>query len=98
MENYLIIQFIQIPLHYQRKTALTKAIDYIGADTYKWELAAEEALLKTTEEDVNATYYPKGELVYINEGGLPTGELKLTYRFNILCTRTIWQKRGVCRC
>ena len=72
--------------------ALTEAIDYIGAETYKWELASEETHLKTAQEDVNATYYPKGELVYINEGGIPAGELKLTYRFNIYAQEPFGRK------
>ncbi|MDP6907964.1 MAG: M4 family metallopeptidase, partial [Flavobacteriales bacterium] len=47
-------------------SALQFALDHIGADSYKWELQGEEAHLKWETNNPNATYFPKGELVYIN--------------------------------
>jgi Zn-dependent metalloprotease len=63
--------------------ALNKALNYFGADTYKWELPAEENTLKYELEDPSATYFPKGELVYVTKNGRLNEELILTYRFNI---------------
>lgn len=61
------------------KIALKKAMNTINAKTYKWQIAEEEAHIKTMENNPKATYYPKGELVYFaNESGL-----YLTYKFNI---------------
>ena len=64
-------------------TALYKALNHINADLYKWEIAEAESHLKWEQNDPNATYYPKGELVFINEGGNITNALKLAYVFNV---------------
>lgn len=64
-------------------TALNMALSYINAKTYKWEIQAEEDHLKWEQEDPNATYYPKGELVLINNNGQIEETLKLAYKFNI---------------
>lgn len=63
--------------------ALNKALNYIGATTYMWEAAEAETHLKWEQNDPAATYYPKGNLVYINEKGDIAASLKLTYVFNI---------------
>ena len=47
-----------------KTTALKNATAFIGAKTYKWELASEEAFIKREQQDPNATFFPKGELVY----------------------------------
>jgi Zn-dependent metalloprotease len=44
---------------------LKSALSKIGATSYKWELVEEENNLKMIMDDVNATYYPKGELVIL---------------------------------
>jgi len=43
--------------------ALTKALDYINANLYKWEIEAEEQFIKDKRKNASAAYYPKGELV-----------------------------------
>ncbi|MCB0401967.1 MAG: M4 family metallopeptidase [Flavobacteriales bacterium] len=64
-------------------SALNKALDHVGASVYKWEVPAEEAHLKWREGNPAATYYPKGELVVVNKGGVIDNELVLAYKFNI---------------
>lgn len=64
--------------------ALSLALSEIGATTYKWENAAEEAHLKSEQNDPNATYFPQGELVYINrDPSLNEVNLSLAWMFNI---------------
>ncbi|TNF25586.1 MAG: PKD domain-containing protein, partial [Bacteroidetes bacterium] len=46
--------------------AINAAKTFIGAETYKWELAGEEDHLKWETNDPHATYFPNGKLVYIN--------------------------------
>lgn len=46
-------------------TALTKALEYTGAEKYKWEVASEEARLRQTSGNPDATYFPKGETVIL---------------------------------
>jgi len=63
--------------------ALTKALNHSGATSYKWEIQGEEDHLKWEQNDPNATYYPKGELVLINSNGKIDEPLKLAYKFNV---------------
>jgi len=64
-------------------SALQKALDFVGAETYKWESKKEEDHLKMEQNNPFATYYPKGELVLINKGGKVTEKPVLAYKFNI---------------
>lgn len=63
--------------------ALNKALGYINAAQYKWEIQSQEDHLKWEQEDPSATYYPKGELVFMNDKGNIKNTLKLAYKFNI---------------
>ena len=47
------------------KAALDKALNFVNADRYKWEMPAEEELLKRLSGDSEATYYPKGKLTIL---------------------------------
>lgn len=66
-----------------RNEALTHALNYVGATTYKWQIQQEEDFLKFRTEDPSATYYPKAELVLVNKNGAIDEELVLAYKFNI---------------
>ena len=63
--------------------ALGEALNHVNAELYKWQIKKEEDHLKFEQEDPNATYYPEGELVYINYKAKADGQLVLAYRFNI---------------
>jgi Zn-dependent metalloprotease len=66
--------------------ALQKALSFIGATTYKWQLPAEELQLKKETGNAQATYYPKGELVFVEdfETNKPLdGKVKLAYKFKV---------------
>lgn len=64
--------------------ALQKALDYVHAAVYKWQIPQEEQHLKQEKNDVNATYYPKGTLVIApkNRNYAPEN-FKLSYKFDI---------------
>lgn len=65
------------------QAALEKALSYINAEKYKWEDAASEQFIKENNNDKNATYFPKGELV-ICKDILKTGKLwALAWKFSI---------------
>ena len=69
---------------HSESAALSAALNYINADTYKWELPIEEEFIKRQTGDPSATYFPAGEIVYMSEGanfGVTT--FKLAYKFNI---------------
>lgn len=64
--------------------AFNHALQYVGAQTYKWELPAEEAHLKQETNDATATYFPKGELVYLPQDAHPlSGSFKAAWKFDI---------------
>ena len=50
----------------------------------KWQIPSEEAHLKLELNDENASYFPQGELVYINPSlEYNANGFRLAYRFNI---------------
>ncbi|HRY98864.1 MAG TPA: M4 family metallopeptidase, partial [Bacteroidales bacterium] len=64
--------------------ALQLALASIGSSLYAWEDTARESWLRTDRNDPNATYYPDGELVYVNP--VSAGQQKnyrLAYVFKI---------------
>ena len=75
------------------QAALEYAKSHIGAEQYKWELPEEEAHLKWETENPEATYFPKGELVYID----PSFELsrpdafRLAYKFDIYAQKPVYR-------
>ncbi len=64
--------------------ALEKALIYFGADKYYWEEEAKEDLIKYLKQDENASFYPKGELIYGSEKhGQEGKEYRLVWKFEI---------------
>lgn len=64
--------------------ALGSALAAIGATTYKWQLPEEEAFLKAETGEANATFFPKGTLVYdAGERDLGHQPIRLAYQFDI---------------
>lgn len=66
------------------EAALEIAKNHIGANVYKWDLPIEENHLKRETGDLNATYFPHAELVYVSkEGEWTANTFTLAYKFNI---------------
>lgn len=64
--------------------ALQIALAQIGATTYKWQMSEEESNLKFMTSNPDASYYPQGELVILNEDqSMKTVNLKLSWKFNV---------------
>ena len=66
--------------------ALSAALGYMNAKKYLWQSPAMENELKRTEKNEQATYYPKGELVYAPgdvDGSFNAAEYKLAWQFKI---------------
>lgn len=64
--------------------ALNKALQYVGAQTYKWQLPEEEAFLKREQNNATASFYPTATLVYYSgERDVVPAALKLAYKFDI---------------
>lgn len=72
------------------KIALQNALNFVGAEQYKWQNKEEEDFIKKETNDDNASFAPKGELVYYSD---PTDEtlkdLKLAYKFDIYAEKPL---------
>ncbi|CAI8729781.1 M4 family metallopeptidase [Chryseobacterium sp. IT-36CA2] len=70
--------------------ALQNALSFIGAESYKWQNREEEEFLKRDSNNSNASFAPKGELVYYSD---PTDEklndLTLAYKFDIYAEKPL---------
>lgn len=65
------------------KEALGKALNFVNAKKYKWENAASENFIKQNTNNLNTTYFPKGELV-IEKDYLHGGkDFKPAWKFKI---------------
>jgi len=70
--------------------ALQNALSFIGAESYKWQNREEEDFLKKDSKNADASFAPKGELVYYSD---PTDEklndLTLAYKFDIYAEKPL---------
>ncbi|MDU0369825.1 M4 family metallopeptidase [Hymenobacter endophyticus] len=69
------------------KAALERAMAFVGARTYMWQDAREEASLKQQENNPAATYKPQGELVIVRNqrstNALKANKPTLAWKFNV---------------
>jgi Zn-dependent metalloprotease len=73
--------------------ALQKALGFMNAHLYKWQVPAEEALLKKEQNNLSATYLPKGKLVYYSGvSGVDPAGLRLAYKFDIYAEQPLARK------
>lgn len=63
--------------------ALNNALQHIGAQHYRWQSPQQEAALQREQKNPNATYYPKGQLVYSQKQGSENGIYYLCYKFDV---------------
>ena len=67
-----------------KAAALNDATNFVGALQYKWQVPGEEAFIKREQNNPNATFFPKGELVYYSgEEEVVPSALRLAYKFDI---------------
>ncbi len=67
------------------KQALSKALEFVGAKTYKWENKEEIAQLRLAFEDPDFNYDPTGSLVIFPKNNTisDNADFRLAYKFNI---------------
>ena len=72
-------------------TALQRALQAVGARSYKWQFPGEEQALKATSHNPAATYAPKGELVLVSDFRQPEAArpLVLAWKFNIYAQQPV---------
>ncbi|MEJ5104423.1 M4 family metallopeptidase [Chryseobacterium sp. MYb328] len=85
-----VSQGIEKKSNISENIALQNALAFVGADQYKWQNKEDEEFIKKELKDDNASFAPKGELVYYSE---PTDEklrdLKLAYKFDIYAEKPL---------
>jgi len=81
--NFIVIKDLSIIPKLKKNEALKRALDYINAKSYIWEDIENENNLKETSNNLNATYYPNGELLIINGGDYNKSAPTLAYKFDI---------------
>jgi Zn-dependent metalloprotease len=65
-------------------SALTHATNHIGASIYKWQMPIEEDFIKREQNNPEATFFPKGELIIIQKGNdNKSNEFRLCWKFDI---------------
>lgn len=70
--------------------ALIYLLKKIGAERYAWEDESYEKLIKTDENDINATNYPKGELVIMDRNLFDdTVEPILVYKLEVYAIKPL---------
>jgi Zn-dependent metalloprotease/plastocyanin len=69
---------------FSEKEALDKALSFVDASLYKWELLSEERHLKEEQNNTTASYFPKGVLCYMPyNGNTASKSMPLCYKFSI---------------
>lgn len=92
--NGLIYTEITAPTSTQlsEDQALEKALNFVGATSYKWEYEGEEQHLKWESGNSEATYFPKGELVYIASAqNFDARSYRLVYKFNVYAQQPLYR-------
>jgi len=70
-----------------KTSAIEKAKQHIGAQTYRWENANEEIFLRARTHNPNASYTPQPELVIVaKNGNYKNPEFRLAWKMDIYAT------------
>ncbi len=63
--------------------ALQAALADVNAQSYKWQMPAEEKFLKAEQRNADATFYPKGALSVLQIGGNESTQFNLAWKFDV---------------
>ncbi len=70
--------------------ALQSALAFVGAESYKWQNKEEEDFIRRESGDKNASFTPKGEMVYYSDpADEKMNDLRLAYKFDIYAERPV---------
>lgn len=90
--NYFTFQHkpTTVPVITERE-AFAKAIKFVGAKLYKWELPEEEAFIKKMTKNPDTSFLPKGNLVWMDDMTDDVGDrvMRLAYCFNIYAEKPL---------
>ncbi|PKP10934.1 MAG: peptidase M4 [Bacteroidetes bacterium HGW-Bacteroidetes-4] len=90
---YKEIQNVDLAHVLTEAEALEKALSYVGAQNYMWEDGNNEQWLKNEKNNASATWFPKGELVIVENAFAKTKEEHVTpsyaYKFDVYATNPV---------
>jgi len=70
--------------------AVSIAVSNVRAQLYAWQDAGMQRRIKAQSENINATYYPKAQLVFYNpQATLLPRELRLCYKVNVYALKPL---------
>ena len=73
--------------------ALASALRFVGASSYKWQDAEEEAFIKTESGKADASFFPKATMVYYNIAAEnEKAQPRLAYKFDIYAQTPVSRK------
>lgn len=78
--NYQNIDNLNTAPQLSETEALQYATKHIGAEIYKWQVPEEE---KWIAENLNNSYYPKGELLVVKDISNNSNQYHLAYKFDV---------------
>ena len=79
---------------FDEENALQIALNHFNANSYKWQFPSEEAFIQWESNNSNATFYPKGKLVYMGKNASEFQEdQKLCYRFSIYAQEPLEKRK-----
>ncbi len=92
--NFLDIKNLNTQPNLTEQEVLEHVLKHINAEEYLWENPKNEAFLKKTKKNQEATYFPKGELVVIaKDRNASILDYVLAYKFNISASKPFLRKR-----
>ncbi len=90
---YKDISGVDITNGLSEEDALAKALEYVGAEKYMWEETHNEQWIKNEKSNQNATWFPKAELVIVENAFAQTKEehqvLVFAYKFDIYASTPV---------
>lgn len=73
----------------EETNALEVALNFVGAESYKWQIPSEEQLLKRITNNQDASYFPKAEFLYLQTG--EKGRFIPAYQFTIYAHSIVYK-------
>jgi Zn-dependent metalloprotease len=82
--RYVDIKNLTTTPSLSEQQALNSALQYLSAKKYAWEDESFEQFLKNEQNNPNATFFPKGELVIVEKNPRSDNPIpRLAYKFNM---------------
>jgi Zn-dependent metalloprotease len=95
LEHYVMVASVSRTKSLSEEQALAKAKLHVGAENYVWEDIAKSLNATVNQKEVGQLkssyneYFPKGELVYVDNYKTKEVDLTLAFKFNIYASKPV---------